>query len=350
MVDDLKFDLEIKNFLAIKKADLKSNQPLTVLVAPNRAGKTQILYLLYSIFKHEAARMPYEVNIDYTAKEATNNFIAGSSLSNVFLIDKPSAFVNWSASSGYFKIKNSEYLDIEFSFNNQEKFIDSSKITTERLIKKTPIYLSPAGMGDFYKGIMNLIWFYPSYKILSSAITDFLGNLMTVQGDNTSSSKTNAKLLKSFEEKFQAKFFVKENQVHVQENGKELPIKNTASGLKSLSWLYLMIKYDLLGEVLLLDEPEVNLHPAYLNQLAAFLGELIHSGVKFYLSTHSDFLLEAVNKNIKAGEFKADVWNADLTLEGAMYQSYEANSEQLIDTKPLNQYYIETLNDLFKSS
>ena len=43
-------NLEIENFLAIKKANLESKNNITVLIAPNRAGKTQIMLLLYSIF------------------------------------------------------------------------------------------------------------------------------------------------------------------------------------------------------------------------------------------------------------------------------------------------------------
>ncbi|WP_457641822.1 AAA family ATPase [Persephonella sp.] len=46
----LDLELKLKNFLSIKEAQLKSKNNITVLIAPNRAGKTQILMLLYAIF------------------------------------------------------------------------------------------------------------------------------------------------------------------------------------------------------------------------------------------------------------------------------------------------------------
>ena len=43
-------NLQIENFLAVKKANIKINNNIVILIAPNRAGKTQILQLLYGIF------------------------------------------------------------------------------------------------------------------------------------------------------------------------------------------------------------------------------------------------------------------------------------------------------------
>ncbi|NPA35018.1 MAG: hypothetical protein GXO48_08840, partial [Chlorobi bacterium] len=42
-------ELDIKNFLAIKQAKIKTVNNITVIIAPNRAGKTQLMLLIYSI-------------------------------------------------------------------------------------------------------------------------------------------------------------------------------------------------------------------------------------------------------------------------------------------------------------
>lgn len=338
---EIPFDLKISNFLAIKEGDLTSNNPLTVLVAPNRAGKTQIQYLLYSIFRShwQASKKGDQVNDMIAAKW---NF---DDIQNVFLLDEWADYINWSAQEASVTLQSQDFFNIQLSLAQDQNFYDKSPKLYP--FQKGPIYLSPAGLADYHKGIEAISRFYSSHNIISTAVTDFIQDVFIVHDSKT--SNVNQQLLQSFQDKFEARFFIENDTIQIEEKGKRLAIENAASGLKSLSWLYLMVKYNLLGEVLFLDEPEVNLHPAYQTQLAAFIAELIDAGVKVFLSTHSDYLLEAVNKNIKSGDFKADVWQGTLTDAGAIYQSYEANAEQLIDTSPLNESYVQTIKELFQT-
>lgn len=341
------FELKINDFLAIKEGELSSKNPLTVLVAPNRGGKTQILYLLYAIFRGHWKASRWTDSKEIEQQNLINTFLNIEELSDVFLFNNNEDYVNWNAQNASVNLKDRKYFDVQLDFSKSTKSIRDEFPATYPF-QKSPIYLSPAGIGDFYKGIKAIVRFYPDHKIISSAITDFLDDLFIVEGNNASST-INLELLESFQAKFGATPFIQNNAIQIQEGKNQLPIEQAASGLKSLSWLYLMIKHDLLGEVLFLDEPEVNLHPLYQDKLAAFIGELIKSGVKVFLSTHSDYLLESINKNIHSGTFKADVWQGTLTETGAAYNGYEANTNQLIDTMPLNEIYVNTMEALFKN-
>lgn len=79
--------------------------------------------------------------------------------------------------------------------------------------------------------------------------------------------------------------------------GNEYPMENTASGLKQLGIIQLLLDNRELTEdsFLIIDEPEVNLHPEFQVKLAEILvlasKEL---NITLYVNTHSPFLAEAV--------------------------------------------------------
>lgn len=77
----------------------------------------------------------------------------------------------------------------------------------------------------------------------------------------------------------------------------EYPMENTASGLKQLGLLQLLLDTHELKEntFLIMDEPEVNLHPEYQIKLAEILVLAAKElNCTIYLNTHSPFLAEAM--------------------------------------------------------
>ena len=75
------------------------------------------------------------------------------------------------------------------------------------------------------------------------------------------------------------------------------PMENTASGLKQLGILQILLENNELMEdsFLIMDEPEINLHPEFQIKLAQILvlasKEL---NITIYINTHSPFLAEAI--------------------------------------------------------
>lgn len=77
----------------------------------------------------------------------------------------------------------------------------------------------------------------------------------------------------------------------------EYPMENTASGLKQIGLLQLLLDTHELKEntFLIMDEPEVNLHPEYQIKLAEILVLAAKElNCTIYLNTHSPFLAEAM--------------------------------------------------------
>lgn len=75
-----------------------------------------------------------------------------------------------------------------------------------------------------------------------------------------------------------------------------LDLHMTSSTVKSLFGLWFYLEHQAQpGDVLMIDEPELNLHPSNQRALARLLGRLVNAGLYVVASTHSDYLVREVN-------------------------------------------------------
>lgn len=79
----------------------------------------------------------------------------------------------------------------------------------------------------------------------------------------------------------------------------ELSIHLTSSAVKSFyglwAWLELQAKP---GDCLMIDEPELNLHPDNQRLVARLLVRLVNRGIRVVISTHSDYIVREINNMI----------------------------------------------------
>ncbi len=78
-----------------------------------------------------------------------------------------------------------------------------------------------------------------------------------------------------------------------------VPVYIASSSIKSLFLIDLYINY--LAEkqgLLIIDEPELNLHPDNQRKMAGLLARLVNAGIKVMLTTHSDYLIRELNNRI----------------------------------------------------
>ena len=83
--------------------------------------------------------------------------------------------------------------------------------------------------------------------------------------------------------------------------GQPVPIKNTASGIKVLGLLRILMINDFISKhsVLILDEPENHLHPKWQLKLAQILVKLVAAGFNIMVSSHSPYLIEALQRGVE---------------------------------------------------
>ena len=332
-------EVYIENFLSIKSARLEANANITFIIAPNRAGKTQLLLLLYtyywSLWKH------------FTDKSSSNaSKIFKEKLKGTFLVKELTDLIKWGENNTKVLIEDNLGNKLEMKIPKRAKDFCLTLDPKRVFLTKSPVYLSPAGLGDYYKGIWAIKKYYKSWRLFSEAVTDLLEDLFIVASESTKVEDETQKLLELFERLFNAKYHIRQERIYISESGKTYGLEKTASGLKSIAWYYLLMKYNLLSSVLFIDEPEANLHPEYVDRLVRFLYELSKKR-KVFVATHSDYLLESFNVYLKKKNIEANVWVGMLKEDGAYYCSYTADRKNLIDTTPLNKTYTKIVEELF---
>ena len=78
----------------------------------------------------------------------------------------------------------------------------------------------------------------------------------------------------------------------------DIDILNSASGIKSFGILQILVKTGKIGKntLLIIDEPEVHLHPEWQVKYAEVLVGLVKKGVKVLIASHSPYMIEALDK------------------------------------------------------
>lgn len=80
-----------------------------------------------------------------------------------------------------------------------------------------------------------------------------------------------------------------------------LPIHMSSSIVKTLSSLIIYLKHIAeAGDMLIIDEPEMNLHPDNQILIARIFARLVNKGLRLVVSTHSDYIVRELNNLVMA--------------------------------------------------
>jgi hypothetical protein len=111
--------------------------------------------------------------------------------------------------------------------------------------------------------------------------------------------KSNPELSKSFQQIAGGTYKAsKEGAIHFTPKGTMLKmgLGEASSSVRSLMVLWFWLNHKAKsGDLLMIDEPELNLHPANQRRLTQFLAALVAVGVKVFLTTHSDYIIREFN-------------------------------------------------------
>ena len=78
-----------------------------------------------------------------------------------------------------------------------------------------------------------------------------------------------------------------------------LKINEGSSSVRSLVDLFIYLKHVAKkGDLLMIDEPELNLHPDNQRKLMQLFAQLNNVGIKIYVTTHSDYFVKELNNII----------------------------------------------------
>jgi predicted ATPase len=147
---------------------------------------------------------------------------------------------------------------------------------------------------------------------------DFLSDIELQEIPKTNSSNKNEfqKLADEIEKQLQNKnkTNLKPNKLGGKEikvlvkRGLEIDIYNSSSSIKQLAPLLLYLRYRASkGDFLVIDEPEMNLHPESQAKLLEALSILVNLGVRILLTTHSPYIMAHLNNLVNGNHENPEI-------------------------------------------
>ncbi len=103
---------------------------------------------------------------------------------------------------------------------------------------------------------------------------------------------------------------------------------NVATGIKSFGIIQVLLDNNRLTEntILILDEPEVHLHPKWQLEMAKVIVELARNGVKIVVNSHSPYMIEALQRYSEREKVTSDFYLAE---NGYIHKIEDSNSQTL---------------------
>ena len=274
-------------------------KPLTIFCGPNNSGKTWVLHSLYHFFDY----------IRLKSQETKNYKIDNTDEIN----DKISSTL-----PSFFNINSTQMEDAKFHlehFDGLQQFIES--LMTKNII------LMPAernGLHSFFRELsaQPIALWHP--EIIKDNIVDewsrntsgsqwavpishyigWLNELAEIRRTGSREFHAHAERVKkelaggAYRVNFNTgKIGFKPYQPkHDGRNTPELDLHVASSSANSLFGLWFYLEYQArAGSILMIDKPELNIHPEKQRKFARLLVRLVNSGLNITISTHSDFIV-----------------------------------------------------------
>ena len=127
---------------------------------------------------------------------------------------------------------------------------------------------------------------------------EFTRTLESLSGESPL-MKNNPELLDEFSDIIGGSYRVKRDELFfVPENtrGLRLGMAESSSAVRSVLDIGFYLRHVASpGDILIIDEPELNLHPANQRRLARLFARLVNAGIKIFITTHSDYIVKEFN-------------------------------------------------------
>jgi predicted ATPase len=111
----------------------------------------------------------------------------------------------------------------------------------------------------------------------------------------------------------------------------------SSSAVRSLLDIGFYLKHEAQhGDLLMVDEPELNLHPENQRRVARLFARLVNVGIKVFITTHSDYIVKELNTLIMLNHDKPHLQRI------AEQEGYR--TEELITAEKIKVYIAEEAN------
>ena len=347
--------LSLRNFTVFEQADLEFSPGLNVIIGENGLGKTHILklgYLFSNAWQHlvknqggiaeKKVEQYFSEHIraifkpDKVGSLTTNDSDGKSHLSSSFVGSIPTITVKMPDDPTIPPIVD----EIEWSFSFSNRSIDNIKLQDRLTSNATygkSVFLPSKEIVSFFEGFLALyekreVSFDETYRDLALHLSSpkLKATPAIIQRSLADLSIDVGGTLKLEGGKFYL----------ISTDGKRKEISLVAEGIRKLATLIHLIENGSLetGDTLFWDEPESNLNPKLIKDVAAALLFLCKNGIQVVIATHSLFLLRELEILSSQKEYQSvsqRYFSLEKTQEGA--KVHQGGSVDDID--PLVMFY-----------
>lgn len=359
--------IRFENLGKIKKTELDL-RPLTIIIGPNNSNKTYIAYSVYALWEQLGnALIPFH-------KQENAFSLPTETYIELLKTKKPILNLEKFFQDSSHKLFTDT--NIEFYISEEEIKKNLKKISNSGRLFSTPLAL-PAERNALiltYKLLSNR-----RYKLMKDAQRELFGRtsldnkqiaLLKEQGgtgypkpvedfldfltDAEMAKQPDAeaefqKLADRIEQQIQnrnrlyldpMKLGGKEIKVRVKK-GLDIDLHNSSSSIRQLAPLLLYLRYRAKkNDFLIIDEPEMNLHPEAQAKLMEIFGMMVNAGIRILITTHSPYLLAHLNNLVHDDMKNADAAASSLYLKDRQaflsteqVSAYEMKNNRLRDLK-----------------
>jgi predicted ATPase len=299
--------LYLKNIGMLKEADVKLDG-LTVIAGENDTGKSTVGKVLMALIKSDLiALKKHKERFLHNRKYGFNVMInllfegflkrVGSSESEIIL-----EFEKEKCLKVFYNLDFKEYFFDEKSIMDKYKrpFKDITYIQTpliwdlENFFSAISQFKEQVVQEEQNRELMAFDFKYPYI------LWDLYGKFVKsrIQKSNIDLASKISKIINGDFERFGGNFVFKRDEI-------SYPLIQVAHGIKSFGILQVLIRNGHLNRFnfLVIDEPEVHLHPKWQIEYAKLIVELVKRGVKVLITSHSPFFIEAIESLYKKTDF-----------------------------------------------
>jgi predicted ATPase len=140
---------------------------------------------------------------------------------------------------------------------------------------------------------------YQDYALPIQTNVEFTRELETIVKKSSFIAEEHPDILADFADIIGGQYTVTRNdELYYEPNGKRLKLSmdESSSAVRSLLDIGFYLKHEAqIGDLLMIDEPELNLHPENQRRVARLFARLVNLGIKVFITTHSDYIIKELN-------------------------------------------------------
>ena len=177
--------------------------------------------------------------------------------------------------------------------------------------------------------------FSAEYPIPVKKNVDFIRGLSNITNKESVFSKQHPEVLAHFKDIIGGEYKVsRDSEIQFIPNNKKsvkLSLVESSSAVRSLLDIGFYLRHIAQsGDIVIVDEPELNLHPENQRKVARLFAMLVNYGIKVFITTHSDFIIKEINTLILLNQ------RTERLLELAEREGY--SEKEFLDNKKIKVY------------